>query len=135
MNFSFCLDEFRPTKPEKSLKKTFDFLFFPLSLSLRLKKNQQMRDISLKISLVSFYTSNTWLKSHHVSLLFRFVFCPKTFYFILVQVQIILYKLSLNYYPTFKIFSKISFLGFTKYPSSQKFENYDYLGIRRNSFG
>ena len=90
-------------------------------LSLTFRTNLILGDISLKSDFFSpFYTLDVWLMLRHVFHLARVPFCPETIYFVLVQVQIILYELYLNYYPTFKIFSKILCLGSIRHSMSQK---------------
>ena len=83
----------------------FDFSSLPLSHFTVCKIGINGRDPLLKKDIFSFYTLDTWLTCH-MSALAWVPFCPETIYFVLVQVQIILYELSLNYFTTSKIFFK-----------------------------
>ena len=100
MNYSSWLDEFRQTKSRESRKETF------LSLSLYAPKKSGNRRSLSQLRYFPFYTLDTWITSRHVSPFAQVRFCPETIYFISVQVQIILYQLSLNYFTTSKMFFK-----------------------------
>ena len=114
MNFCSWPNEFRPTELRGSKREvSILFFLFSSSLSLYLLQNQEKWERSPpKGDIFSFYTLDTWLTSCHVSPLARVRFCPETIYFVPVQVQIIFYKLSLNYFTTFKIFFKNLVFGF-----------------------
>ena len=61
-----------------------------------------------------------WLTSRHVSPLARVRFGPQIIYFFSVQVQMILYELSLNYFTTSKIFFKNLVFGVHQTPENRK---------------
>ena len=107
MSFRSWSDEFRPTELRGLKRKVLIFLIFFSSLPLSLRsKFWKMGDPLPNEIFFSFYTLDTWLTLRHVSPLARVHFCFETNYFVPVQVQIILYELSLNYYLTSKIFFK-----------------------------
>ena len=119
MNFSSWPDEFRPTKSREPSKGTFLSISFSLSLYAQKLGNWEILS-QMRFFFFSFYTLDTGLMSRHVSPLAWVHFCPETIYFVSVQVQIILYELSLNYYPTSKIFSKNLFFGVHRTPVTPK---------------
>ena len=136
MNFSSWPDEFRPTKPEKSLKETWILSSLSLSLSLSLSRTFKKSDF------MRYFPKNQIFTYLYINSVAHVVPCvplvqvrihPETIYFIPVQGQIILHKLSLNYFTTSNIFLK-NFVFWdpmdTRHP--EKRENSNYLGIQRN---
>ena len=101
---------------------SFDFLFFfsLLSLSLYAQNSGKWEILPQMRFFFSFYTLDTWITSRHVSPLARVRFYLETIYFVPVQVKIILYELSLNYYQTSKIFFKILVFGVHRTPVTPK---------------
>ena len=124
MNFRYWPDEFQPTVLRRSKREVFIFflifLFFPSHSTSNIFSNTKNGRSLVQNIFVPFYTSNTWLTSCHLSPIVSIHFCLEIIYFIPVQVQIILYELSLNYYPTSKIFFRNLVFGAHRTPITPK---------------
>ena len=119
MNFRSRPNEFRPRKLRGSKREVLIFFFSSLSLNTQNSRKWEILP-QMRFFFFSFYTLDTWLTLRHVSPPVRVCFCSKTIYFVPVKVQIFLYELYLNYYPTSKIFFKNLIFGVHRTPVTPK---------------
>ena len=92
MNFHFLLDEFR-RRNSRDRREKFGSLSLSLTLTCRIRKIEwEEWDIFPKAFHLSL---SEWITSRHVSATGPGPFCPKTIYFVPVQVQFILNELYL----------------------------------------
>ena len=94
----------------------------PSSLFLSHSQNQEKWDLFPLCPFCSnlIFKLREWPKSCHMSTLARVCFCPKTIYFVSVQVQIIFYDINLSYFQIYQIFVKILFLEVIGHQSPSK---------------
>ena len=111
MNLHSWPNEFRPTELLRLKREVLIFLYFflfspfltlPLTFFSNTKNGRSPPIVIFFLLLYFGYVAHVLPRAP----LARVRFCPKTIYFIPVQVQIILYELPLNYYSTSKIFFK-----------------------------